>query len=211
MAHVPDTDPYPWPYDGVLDGARLALVVAGCQPHWIARSVGPTDALAALGDLAAAVRRADGMVVALRHGTPAPLPDSRRPHLPVVGSDGWQVCPAGLEPDIVVDTSGLNGFTGSTLDALLRGLGRDHLLMGGFCAELTLDSTLRGANDRGYECLVVTDACAFAAPALGRHAHASVTMSGGIFGALGTTSAVLAALGGGRSRPTPSTPPEEDR
>ncbi len=221
MTHVPDADPYPWPYDGALDGERLALLVAGCQPHWIARSVGATDALAALADLAAAVRSVGGMVVALRHGRPAALPASRRPMLPTVGSDGWQACPAGMDPDVVVDTTGLNGFTGSDLDGLLRGLGRDHLLLGGFCAELTLDTTLRGANDRGLECLVVTDACAFADPSLGRHAHASVTMSGGIFGALGTTAAVVGALLDAAAAPpaspastlapTPSTPPEEDR
>ena len=217
MPHVRDTDPYPWPYDGDLDGHRLALVVAGAQPHWLARSTGATEALATLTDLADAVRRSDGVVVALRHGRPTGLARGRRPRLPEVGSDGWPVCLGRLAADHVVDTSGLNGFHGSVLDDLLTGLGRDRLLLGGFCAELTLDTTLRGANDRGFECLVVTDACAFADPALGRHAHSSVTMSGGIFGALGTAAAVREALLPTSRRrtttvpPAPLTPPEEDR
>jgi nicotinamidase-related amidase len=212
MTHVPDTDPYPWPYDGDLDGRRTALIVAGAQAHWMARSVGATDVLATLTTLAAAVRRAGGLVVVLRHGrSPVLAAVDRRPALPVTGSDGWQVCLGGLAPDLVVDTAGLNGFHGSDLDALLIGLGRDHLLLGGFCAEITLDTTLRGANDRGYECLVVTDACAFAEPPLGRHALASVTMSGGIFGALGTSEAVLATLHRATTRTTTTTPPEEDR
>jgi nicotinamidase-related amidase len=217
MAHVPDTDPYPWPYDGVLDGARTALVVAGAQPHWVARSAHATEVLATLTHLATAVRRRGGIVVALRHGlSPALAAAGRRPHLPEVGTDGWAVCLGGWDADHVVDTSGLNGFHGSELDGILGGLGRDHLLLGGFCAELTLDTTLRGANDRGYECLVVADACAFADPDLGAHALSSVTMSGGIFGALGTSAAVIGALGPGGPAPTssPSTisnPPEEDR
>jgi nicotinamidase-related amidase len=212
MAHVPDTDPYPWPYDGELVGARTALVIAGAQPHWLARSVGATEALATLTGLAAAVRSTGGLVVALRHGRPPALAAAhRRPALPEVGTDGWSVCLGGLEPDLVVDTAGLNGFHGSELDGLLRGLGRDHLLLGGFCAELTLDTTLRGANDRGYECLVVTDACAFAEPMLGRHALASVTMSGGIFGALGTCDAVVPTLRAGSPADAGTTPPKEDR
>jgi nicotinamidase-related amidase len=172
--------------------------------------------LATLTELAAAVRRCGGIVVALRHGrSPGLASAGRRPHLPEVGSDGWPVCLGGWQADHVVDTSGLNGFQGSELDALLRGLGRDHLLFGGFCAEITLDTTLRGANDRGYECLVVTDGCAFADPVLGRHALSSVTMSGGIFGALGTTEAVVGALrpdaASASTSPDLPTPPEEDR
>jgi nicotinamidase-related amidase len=214
MPHVQNTDPYPWPYDGDLTGGRTALVVAGAQAHWMARSVGTTDALATLTTLATAVQRKGGLVVALRHGrSPALAEVHRRPLLPETGSDGWHICLGGLRADLVVDTAGLNGFHGSDLDALLRGLGRDHLLFGGFCAELTLDTTIRGANDRGYECLVVTDACAFADPELGGHALSSVTMSGGIFGALGTSEAVLGALRPAATSSTtrPTTPPEEDR
>ena len=205
MDHVPDTDPYPWPYDGDLDGRHLALVVAGAQPHWLARSVATTPVLATLTDLGAAVRSSGGVVVALRHGRAAALAAvGHRPSLPTTGSDGWQLCLGSLTPDHVVDTSGLNGFHGSELDALLGGLGRSHLLFGGFCAELTVDTTLRSANDRGYESLVVTDACAFVDPAVGARAHSSVTMSGGIFGALGTSGAVCAAIG---RRPRPSAAP----
>ncbi|HEY6534008.1 MAG TPA: cysteine hydrolase [Acidimicrobiales bacterium] len=207
MDHVPDTQPYPWPYDGDLDGRRYALVVAGAQAHWLARSVDTTAVLANLTALAGAVRSSGGIVVALRHGRSPALADvGHRPRLPTTRTEGWQLCLGGLSPDHVVDTTGLNGFHGSELDALLGGLGRDHLLFGGFCAELTVDTTLRSANDRGYESLVVTDACAFVDPAVGAHAHSSVTMSGGIFGALGTSTAVSRALSD-RTRDRSRTPP----
>ncbi len=54
---------------------------------------------------------------------------------------------------------------------------------------------MRSANDRGYECLLVVDACAPLDPDLVAPATSMVEMSGGIFGAIGTTDPVLAALG----------------
>ena len=53
---------------------------------------------------------------------------------------------------------------------------------------------MRSANDRGYECLLVVDACAPLEPELVPAAISMVEMSGGIFGAVGTTAPVLAAL-----------------
>ena len=54
---------------------------------------------------------------------------------------------------------------------------------------------MRSANDRGFECLTLTDAVAPHDPALAARAHHSVTMSGGIFGAIGTTADLLTAMG----------------
>ena len=65
------------------------------------------------------------------------------------------------------------------------------MLLGGFASEITVDSTVRTLNDQGHECLVLTDGCAPIDPALGARAHHSLTMSGGIFGALGTSDSLL--------------------
>jgi len=206
MPHVSDSDPYPWPYDDRLDGDRLALLITGAQVHWLARSTEVTSVLATLTRLAVAVRRAGGTCLAIRHGvSPSLAATGRRPHLPAVGTDAWQLGLGDLRVDHVVDASGLDGFTGSELDPLLHHLGRDHLLLGGFASEATVDSTLRSANDRGFECLVVTDGCAPFDPVLGARAHSSVTMSGGIFGAIGRSDAVIAALSGSDAL-IPSTP-----
>jgi len=67
-------------------------------------------------------------------------------------------------------------------------------VLGGIASELTVDSTVRTLNDRGHECLVLTDGCAPLVASLGVRAHHSLTMSGGIFGALGTIEHVVVAL-----------------
>lgn len=196
MAHLLDTDPYPWPWDGCLDGDRLALVIAGGQAHWLGSSTGVAEARQALGAAARAVAGVGGLVVAVRHGAdPAVAGQGRRPHLPTVGTAPWALdLPAGVDLDVVVDAGGLDGFCRSGLDAVLRAHRRDHLVLAGAAAEVVVDSTLRSANDRGYECLVVADACAPIDPGTGAGALASVAMSGGIFGAVGTTAALAAAL-----------------
>jgi nicotinamidase-related amidase len=215
-------NPYPWPYDGELDGGRLALVIAGGQCQFVDASYGSQLAAAAIAALADAVRSSGGWLVHLRHGRPLPsttaslhalmtasMPASpaatarARPSVPTVASDGWQ--PKGVPdaPDLVVDCRGFDGCYGSLLEHELQNAGRDRILLAGYACEVTVDSTVRTLNDRGFECLVVVDACAPLDPYTGAHAHASLTMSGGIFGALASTSEVVALL----SKLTPA--PEE--
>jgi nicotinamidase-related amidase len=143
--------------------------------------------------LASAVRGVGGTVVAVRH-TAATAAQHRIGLPPAREDPGWQLFPTTTVFDLVVDAAGVNGFTGSPLDGMLRSVGVDHLLLTGFGAEAPVDSTLRAANDRGYECLVVTDAVAPFDVVTGAAALSSVTMSGGIFGALATSAEVLDLL-----------------
>lgn len=180
---VAATEPYAWPYDGRLDGHHLALVLAGWDEGWRGRAVPSADP--ALGQrmlhLAATVAAHGGLVVAVAHGTA---------HLSI------------SVPHRVVAAAGIDGFYGSSLDPLLRGEGRTHLLVAGHGIEGPVHSTLRSANDRGYECLLVADACSSLTDDLAEASAKTVTMSGGIFGAIGTTDAVHDALA-----PAPSTTP----
>jgi nicotinamidase-related amidase len=191
--HVEATTPYAWPYDGVLDADRLALVVAGAQVGWVARSRRAAEVASTIDVLRSTLRSAGATVVLVRHGGRAGRHRSR-PLPPWVGDPDW---PLAMEPaasELVVDAGGIDGFFAGPLDEVLRSRGIDHLALGGFGAEAAVDSTLRSANDRGYECLVLTDACAPFDDATGAHALASVTMSGGIFGAVGTAASLLSAL-----------------
>ena len=185
--------PYPWPWDG-LDPARLALVLAGWDAHWAARTTAPepgTDPVGAVHDLAAAVVAVGGLVVRAVHArpprAPADLPD-----------------PAPLdEPHgATLPAAGIDAFHGSALAAWLRAHGRDQLLLVGHGLEGPVHSTMRSANDRGDECLLVTDACTALRPDLVVAAASQVCMSGGIFGAVATTADVLAVLGRLPARPS---------
>ncbi|HYR62919.1 MAG TPA: isochorismatase family protein [Actinomycetota bacterium] len=192
---VEGTAPYPWPWDGPLDPSRLALVAVGCQRWWADRTSEVERALAALDRTARAVRDAGGLVVLVRHGRPTG-PARRRSLLPRPGEVGWEPVTTRVRGDVVVDASGVDAFFGSSLDADLRSLDRDTLAIGGLGFETAVYSTMTGANDRGYECLALIDASAPHEPAVAERAVSSITMSGGIFGAVGTSTALCAALAG---------------
>jgi nicotinamidase-related amidase len=191
---VAGTDPYPWPYDGALDRGRTALVIAGAQRWWARKTEAVADALDALARLRAAARRAGVPVLHIVHTGPAGTGRPTRPYLPAPGSaDALPV----LEPgagDIVVPAGGQSGGFAGPLVPTLRAAGIDHVLVAGLGLEGPVHSTLRDLNDQGYECLLVADAASFDTPTTRDAAISSVTMSGGIFGAVGSTDAVVTAL-----------------
>jgi nicotinamidase-related amidase len=188
------TIPYRWPYDGGLAAAEPALVVAGADVSWAGRCVDTPSVRAKIDTVAAMVRRHESPVVFVRHTDRAArasgsgqLNAHRRERV----ADELAVLP---EPgDVVIEAAGMDGFFGSSLDYSLTAWGGTHLAMAGFGLEGPVHSTLRSANDRGYECLVLTDACAALAEETREGALSMVTKSGGIFGALGTV-ADLAAI-----------------
>ena len=192
---VNGTSPYPWPWDGDLDPRRLALVVTGAQPSLVGQTVGATPALESSGRAAAAVRSAGGLVAWVRHDPP---PGRIRHGSLWAGSsiDGLSPdpFPARDPVDVVVTAAGIDGFHGSALDGELRTAGCRLVLLAGLGLETTVHSTMRSANDRGYECLLLSDAVAPHDPLLTMAALSSVCMSGGIFGAVGTTAELIDAL-----------------
>lgn len=178
---VAGTTPYPWPYDGALTRERTALIVAGWNDEWWARCHEPAEVVGPIGRLAAAVDN----VITIDHAgplRPRRRLDPTRAAVPTIaGSSG-------------VAAAGIDAFFGGPLDSLLRARRTDLLLLVGLGLETTVHSTMRSANDRGYECLLVVDACAPLAPDAVPNAVSMVEMSGGIFGAVGLTDPVLAAL-----------------
>ena len=180
---VAGTTPYPWPYDAALSRSRTAVIVLGWNRGWWERSDDPAGVAGAISSLAAAVDCA----IAIDQAPPtSPVPF----HSPSLA--------AGSLPELADAKSlpavGVDGFFGGPLDAVLRAAHRDLLILVGLGLEAAVHSTMRSANDRGYECLLVVDACAPLLPELVPSAISMVEMSGGIFGAVGTTDHVLAAL-----------------
>ena len=189
-----DSQPYPWPYDGVLDPRRLALVIAGAQPAWARRSVGADTVAAVIGKVAAAARSRGAVVVHVRHTGAGCSPSGLPPSPSSSSAEEWGLCDDPALGDVVVDAAGVDGFYGSALDPELRRRGIDTLVLCGYGAEAAVSSTLRSANDRGYECLTLTDGSAPFDEGLGAHDLSSITMSGGIFGAIASSEAFLEAL-----------------
>jgi nicotinamidase-related amidase len=186
-----DAQPYSWPYDGVVEPDRLAVVVAGDQVAWVDRSFGAAAVATAIGRVTDAARVVGAAVVHVRHAAVAARPSGLPPER---ATRGWGPPAAPPGTDVVVEAGGIDGFHASDLDDVLRSRGIDHLVFVGYGAEAAVDSTLRSANDRGYECLTLMDAVAPFDPETGRHALSTITMSGGIFGAIATTDALLDAF-----------------
>ena len=115
----------------------------------------------------------------------------------VRGEPGWDIVPevAPLEGEMVIDTPGKGSFYATDLDLLLRTAGITHLVFTGITTDVCVHTTMRDANDRGYECLLLTDCTG--ATDVGNYEAAlkMVTMQGGVFGAIAPSSALLEAIG----------------
>ncbi|NJN40044.1 MAG: cysteine hydrolase, partial [Gammaproteobacteria bacterium] len=81
------------------------------------------------------------------------------------------------------------------LDALLRNRGISHLIVCGVTTEVCVHTTVREANDRGYECLVLEDCTGSYFPEFQAVGIKMIKAQGGIFGWVSDSARFLAALG----------------
>ena len=103
-----------------------------------------------------------------------------------------ELYPVPNEP--VIDKPGKGAFFATDLELMLRNRGTKTLIVCGVTTEVCVNTTVREANDRGFECLVVSDAVGSYFPEFNRIALEMIKAQGGIFGWVAPSTAVIAAI-----------------
>jgi nicotinamidase-related amidase len=212
------------PYDFEFDPRRTALLVIDMQrdflePGGFGEQLGNDvsrlrEVIPPLQRLLATMRRDGYLVIHTREGHRADLSDCPPAKLArgrlscgigdvgpmgrvlVRGSYGHDIVDE-LKPlaeEAVLDKPGKGAFFATDLDLMLRNHGIESLVVAGVTTEVCVNTTVREANDRGYECLVLDDCVGSYFPEFQEYALRMIKAQGGIFGWVTGSAELQAAM-----------------
>ena len=212
------------PYEFAFDPAHAALLIIDMQRDFVepggfgaalGNDVGQLrGAIAPLQALLAAARAAGLFVMHTREGHKPDLSDLHETkrlrgrgvttigdegpmgRILVIGEPGHDIIPE-LYPvpgEPVIDKPGKGAFYNTELADIVAERGISQLIVCGVTTEVCVHTTVREANDRGIECLVLSDCTASYFPEFHETALRMVAAQGGIFGWVANSEAVIAAL-----------------
>lgn len=112
------------------------------------------------------------------------------------GELGWNIIDelAPLPGEPIIDKPGKGSFYATDLELLLHRQKIDNLVLTGITTDVCVHTTMREANDRGFECVILSDCCAATDANNHRAALEMVKMQGGVFGAVSTSQQLLEGL-----------------